>query len=142
MKPRHWMQIAAVASAVGLAGSAIANDDVAGASAGATSEGAARVIDQATPQPAYGARIDSALQSSDVNPNASSSAPGDVDTNAAAASSLDGNASTANDLNHQNAVNANDRAQDNAANASEADRNGAANANEGSVSGTTQGSTM
>lgn len=148
MKPRHWMQIAAVASAVGLAGSAIANDNAIGQNTQSTigqntqstNESAASVIDQATPRPAYAPRVDSALQSNDLN-GSSSMSTNDVNGNAS---------STASDPNNNAQSNTNDNGanastNDNGANASGSNDNGTNNGlndNESGTSGTTQGSTM
>jgi hypothetical protein len=164
------MQIAAVASAVGLAGSAIANDNAIGQNPQAADGSAASVIDQSTPSPAYGARVDSALQSNDLKANSStpSMSTNQIDTNSSAASDLNSNASSANDLNHNSMstnepsgtsssgavtdVNPNPSSSmnDNRTNApgtnasrmSERGLNNGLNENDSSASGATQGSTM
>ncbi|HET8585380.1 MAG TPA: hypothetical protein VFM89_06550 [Casimicrobiaceae bacterium] len=94
MKPRQWMQVAAVASALGLAGTANANDIVT-SSARSTigNESAASVIDQATP-PSNGNAAADLNNSPSTDVNGSAIGSGSMDLNDNAAADLNGSVST------------------------------------------------
>ena len=93
MKPRQWMQVAAVASAVGLAGTAIANDmDTSGAQNTVGTESAASVTTQAPPVNGNAAADLNNSASTDVNASGSAS----IDLNDNAAADLNGSASNVN----------------------------------------------
>jgi hypothetical protein len=99
MKPRQWMQVAAVASALGLAGTAIANDiDTSGARSTIGNESAASVIDQATP-PSNGNAAADLNNSPSTDVNGSAIGSGSMDLNDNAAADLNGSVSTGANVN-------------------------------------------
>jgi hypothetical protein len=139
MKPRQWMQIAAVASAMGLTGAAIANDM--DRSPGTDNSSAATTIDNDATS-AQGANPAADLNSNaDVNGgaglrgNASSNASSSTDTNGTAAAELN----RGGDLNGSADVSGNAALQNGNATSSD---NATSDLNGQVDRGTTQGSTM
>jgi len=98
MKPKQWMQIAAVASAVGLAGTAIANDtQMSSAQNAPGNEGAASAMTQATP-PVNGnaaADLDNSPSAVSDGTTTNGNAAADLNNSAAKAGSADASSGSA-----------------------------------------------
>jgi hypothetical protein len=138
MKPRQWMQVAAVASAMGLAGTAIANDmdmSASSTSIDQSSTMSAPSADQGTmPSPSTDQNGNPLSATSDLDRSVQSTTGLSGNASSSASSDLNGNAATANEVNA--AGSSSSSANDLSAPAQNDAGTSAA------IGGTTQGSTM